>query len=252
MSALLNSVSDIPRHTTVLQNSEPLQEHPKKRMAPTDTTMEPLKKMRKGNLRVVQMNTPEELCKLVPILTEWKKTAEILHQQAVQQKISESDEYNSAKEAAHGFEREFSSPVDFSDKFYFACYDDNQLEGCMFLLPSIKANYPFTKYPRYLVIDLIMTNPNNISSSLMEMATRTSGVGSALIRKAEHLAKSENFHGLILYPYPSAIGFYKRMGFKMLNDDLMKKKLPASTQVIPKTDVQSNGSHTAPASGASE
>lgn len=69
MSALLNSVSDIPGHTTVLQNSEPLQEHPKKRMAPTDT-MEPLKKMRKGNLRIVQMTTPEELRKPVPILTD--------------------------------------------------------------------------------------------------------------------------------------------------------------------------------------
>jgi GNAT superfamily N-acetyltransferase len=176
------------------------------------------------HLQVVQIETIEKINELIPTLANWRAKAMCLLAQAERQEIPESDRYESARDATTALIRDFSSPTNFSEKFYLACYDaDEQLQGCMLLTPSYLAGHLYEGMP-YIVIDQLLTNPSNISSSLIHASQRISGVATALINKAEEICQAEKADGLILHPDPSAIGFYKRLRFQEIGI-FMKKDL---------------------------
>jgi hypothetical protein len=191
----------------------------------TVTIERPLKKRSSEVLHIEEIHSSEEAKDLLTTLSSWKEGAEALLKQAQEKQLPEIERYESSIEAAKAFIRAFSNFDTSKGSFLYVCFDrTNTMQGCMLLTPSYLADQIYAS-TGCLVIDLIMTNPSNIPSPLLETAIRISGVGTALIRKAEMKCESEQGEGLILKPDPSCIEFYKKNDFKgILLETIAKQK----------------------------
>jgi len=180
----------------------------------------------KKNLHVRQIFSSLKIKTVIHILQSWDKSAKQFIQKAQVKNPSEASRYESAHQAAKALIRDFSKRLDFKEKFYLACYDsDEQIQGIMVLTPAYKAGKPYQELP-YLIIDLMLANPEHIYSSvLLPTARKISGIGEALIQRAEKICLQEQADGLILVPDPSSKGFYHHMGFEEMGI-FMKKSLP--------------------------
>lgn len=72
----------------------------------------------------------------------------------------------------------------------------------------------------HVLISYLVTNPNNIRSSLNDHEPNTMrGVGTQLLKKAEGIALLEGKKNVCLDALPSSVGFYEKLGYQKLNED---------------------------------
>ena len=68
---------------------------------------------------------------------------------------------------------------------------------------------------------------NTIYTIYVDPKYHRNGIGTAMIKQLEKLAKSKKINKVKLYAIKTAIGFYRKMGYKYKNKDseLMEKRI---------------------------
>lgn len=91
-----------------------------------------------------------------------------------------------------------------NDEIY-ACKDEKgNIHGFMVL--SVESDHVYVNY--------LVTNPNNIRSSVNENVPKVEGAGTCLLKQAEKIAfEKSKWEGVVLTPVSSAIAFYQKLGF---------------------------------------
>jgi hypothetical protein len=144
-------------------------------------------------------------------LLSWKDTAQKLSKLAAVQDLAQQQKYESAWSVAGSLTDSFADRRFWPDKDSILCIDDkNTIQGCLTLGRSFCI-------PDYLEIELLMTNPLNIESSLTRGLKTVHGVGRACVLQAIRRCLAKNLSGLAVFPRDSAIGFYQHMGFTVNN-----------------------------------
>ena len=175
-------------------------------------------------VKLIDISKLQEKSYLTKIVDEWKRTAEFLQRLARQRnQLMEADQFESAANTAQGFIRELSSLYD-AEKIYFACQSpENNILGLILL--SKEPIHPMFQKEPIVQVDLLLTSPSHIHTSMTDSATRVSGIGRILMSHAEKIAKERGAEGVMLIPETSAIGFFERLGYINKEKDVWCKRV---------------------------
>jgi len=88
-----------------------------------------------------------------------------------------------------------------------AAFDDDEMLGCCMLVPI---NH-HTLRVRQMAVN------NNLQGK---------GIGASIMAFAENLARDKGYSKLIMHARNTAIGFYEKLGYKVIGDEFTEVKLP--------------------------
>jgi GNAT superfamily N-acetyltransferase len=93
------------------------------------------------------------------------------------------------------------------DEILIAAFDEDEMLGCCVLCKTEK-------------VDL----------RLRQMAVKDeiqgTGIGASIIGFAENLARDKGYHKIIMHARDSAIGFYEKLGYKVIGEPFTEVNLP--------------------------
>ena len=76
----------------------------------------------------------------------------------------------------------------------------------------------------------LLTKVDNRTLRLRQMAVQNNlqgkGIGASMMSFAELVARDKGFHTLIMHARKTALGFYEKLGYKMVGDEFIEVTIP--------------------------